>query len=85
MPSRKIIGTIKSVKGTCGWGHKAGDTFEISTRDTAHVCGWLYHAIFPNLCIMQSSGEGMTGKSIVQGCPDRGNEVLIELKSVQEK
>jgi uncharacterized repeat protein (TIGR04076 family) len=84
MPSRKIVGTIKSVKGTCGWGHKAGDTFEISTRDTAGLCGWLYHTVFPNLCILQSSGnQWPAGKTIIMGCPDRSNEVIIELKLVQ--
>jgi uncharacterized repeat protein (TIGR04076 family) len=86
VPKKKIIGTIKSVKGTCGWGHKTGDSFEISTRDTAGTCGWLYHMAFPNLCIMQSGGnvwkEGAE-KTITMACPDRANEVLIELKLVE--
>jgi uncharacterized repeat protein (TIGR04076 family) len=88
MAKRKIFGTIKSVKGTCGWGHKTGDTFEISTRDTAGTCGWLYHTAFPNLCIMQSGGniweEGTKEKTIVMSCPDRTNEVVIELKLVEQ-
>ncbi len=83
MPKKKIIGTVKSIKGTCGWGHKVGDTFDINTRDTAGMCGWLYHAAFPNLTIMQSGGnvwkEGAE-KVIIMGCPDRANEVVVEFK-----
>ena len=87
MPKQKIVGTIKSIKGTCGWGHKVGDTFDINTRDTAGLCGWLYHTAFPNLCIMQTGGnvwkEGTTEKTIIMGCPDRANEVVIELKLIE--
>ena len=36
----KVIGTIKSVKGHCNAGHKAGDKLEISGRNTAGLC-WL--------------------------------------------
>ena len=52
MAKRKIFGIIKSVEGTCGWGRKTSDTFEISTDDAAGTCGWLYHTAFPNLCIV---------------------------------
>ena len=82
---RKVVATIKEIKGHCGHGHKVGDTFEISTRNTAGMCGWLYHASFPNLFMMQSGGnvwkEGAE-KTIIMGCPDRANEVLVEYKIV---
>ena len=35
----RVVATIKSVKGTCHWNHKAGDSFEISAHDTAGLCG----------------------------------------------
>jgi uncharacterized repeat protein (TIGR04076 family) len=47
------------------------------------MCGWLYHAAFPNLTIMQSGGnvwkEGAP-KTIIMGCADRANEVVVEFK-----
>ena len=33
----RVVGTIKAVKGNCSWGHKVGDTFEVSAHDTAAV------------------------------------------------
>jgi uncharacterized repeat protein (TIGR04076 family) len=84
---RKIVATIKEIKGTCGHGHKVGDSFEVSTRNTAGICGWLYHASFPNLTMMSAAQdiwkEGQNEKIVIQGCPDRKNEVLIEYKMVK--
>jgi hypothetical protein len=31
----RVMATIKAVKGTCHWNHKAGDSFEISAHDAA--------------------------------------------------
>lgn len=81
---RRVVGTIKAVKGNCSWGHKAGDTFEISAHDTAGVCGFFYHDIFPWVVMLQFGGgfpETWGGPEKVEvECMDRWNAVKIELR-----
>ncbi|MBI2166272.1 MAG: TIGR04076 family protein [Chloroflexi bacterium] len=82
----KVIGEITSLKGTCGFGHKAGDKFEISCHDTAGLCGFFYHDIFPNLQMLQFGGSTPWGenKDVVElECPDRFNSVKIKLTRVK--
>jgi uncharacterized repeat protein (TIGR04076 family) len=82
-----VIGTITSIKGTCGAGHKVGDKFEMSSRVNAGLCGWLYYNIFPHLILLQNGGHigKGRGKSISMICPDQKNEVTIELKPKKVK
>jgi uncharacterized repeat protein (TIGR04076 family) len=53
----KVIGTIKSVKGHCNAGHKVGDKFEISCRNAAGLCGWLYSLTSPYSRLAETPGE----------------------------
>ena len=80
----RVVGTIKAVKGTCSWGHKVGDTCEVSAHDTAGLCGFLYHDIFPYLVMLQFGGgfpETWGGPDKVElECMDRWNAVKIELR-----
>jgi uncharacterized repeat protein (TIGR04076 family) len=80
----RIIGTVKSVKGTCHWGHKAGDRFEIGVHNTAGLCGLFYHDIVPYIAMLQFGGgfpEGWGGSDQVEvECMDRANAVTLELK-----
>jgi uncharacterized repeat protein (TIGR04076 family) len=83
----RVIATIKSVKGTCNWKHKAGDSFEISAHDTAGLCGFFYHDIFPYILMLQFGGgfeEWGQPDSLEAECGDRLNAVTIELKRVRE-
>jgi uncharacterized repeat protein (TIGR04076 family) len=79
-----VVGTIKAVKGNCSWGHKVGDTFEVSAHDTAGLCGFLYHDIFPYVVMLQFGGgfpETWGGpESVELECMDRWNAVKIELR-----
>jgi uncharacterized repeat protein (TIGR04076 family) len=81
---RRVVATIKAVKGNCSWGHKVGDTFEISAHDTAGVCGFFYHDLFPYIMMLQFGGgfpETWGGPDKVQlECMDRWNAVKIELR-----
>lgn len=81
-PGHRVIGTIKAVQGNCSWGHKVGDTFEVSGHDTAGVCGFLYHDIFPYIIALQFGGSEPWGGSakMVLECMDRRNAVKIELR-----
>ena len=80
----RVTGAIKAVKGTCSWGHKVGDTCEVSAHDTAGLCGFLYHDIFPYLVMLQFGGgfpETWGGPDKVElECMDRWNAVNIELR-----
>ena len=84
MPGNKITATIKSVKGNCSWGHEAGDTFIIDCHDTAGVCGFFYHDIFPQLSMLQFGGgypEEWGNPDVINvECMDRANAVTMELR-----
>ena len=80
----KVIATVKSVKGVCKAGHKTGDSFEVSCRNTAGMCGFFYHDIFSTIQMLQMGGTYPSGReSIEVGCLDRRNEVTIELKRLK--
>jgi uncharacterized repeat protein (TIGR04076 family) len=80
----KVEGEILSVKGTCSWGHKAGDKFELSGYDCAGLCGFFYHDIFPYVVMLQFGGgfpPGWGGPNVVElECMDRSNLAKIRLK-----
>jgi len=83
----RVVVTIKSVKGTCHWNHKAGDSFEISAHDTAGLCGFFYHDIFPFILMLQFGGgfeEWGEPDSVELQCLDKMNAVTIELRRVRE-
>lgn len=81
----RVVGTIKSIKGTCGAGHKVGDTFELSMHETAGLCGLFYHDIFPWILALQIGGENPWGeKDVVElECMDRFNAVRLELRRMR--
>ena len=56
-PGHKVIARVKSVKGSCSWGHEVGDTFNVNCHDAAGLCGFLYHDIFPYLTMLQFGGS----------------------------
>ena len=84
----KVMATVKSVKGNCSWGHEAGDSFEISCHDTAGLCGFFYHDIFPYIAMLQFGGGFLAGwgnPDVVNvECMDKYNLVSLELRRVKE-
>lgn len=84
----RVIGIVKSVKGTCSVGHKAGDQLELSCHSPGNICGFLYHDIFPYLVMLQFGGgfpEDWGGPDVVTlDCMDKWNTLTIELKRVKE-
>ena len=85
----KVIATVKSVKGNCSWGHEVGDSFEISCHDTAGLCGFFYHDIFPYIAMLQFEGgfPATWGNPDVVNveCMDKYNLVTMELRRVREQ
>ncbi len=84
----KVVGEILAVKGTCSWGHKAGDTIKLSGHDTAGMCGFFYHDIFPYIVMLQFGGgfprEWGDPDVVDLDCMDRANRVSIRLRRVKE-
>ncbi len=78
----KVIGTIKSVKGICSWGHKVGDKIELSGHNTGGLCGVFYHDIFPSIIMLQFGGSYPWGNPdrVEKECTDKSNAVTIELQ-----
>jgi uncharacterized repeat protein (TIGR04076 family) len=77
---RKVKAEVMGLKGTCNAGHKVGDTFDVSTHNTAGMCGWLFHAIFPMLNVMQFDGTYPWGTDeAIVNCPDADNVLTIKL------
>ncbi len=83
----RVQAEILAVKGDCSWGHKRGDTFEVSGHDTAGLCGFFYHDIFPYIIMLQFGGgfpETWGGPDAVElECMDRHNLVRIRLSRKQ--
>ncbi len=47
----RVIGTVKSVKGTCSWGHKVGDKIELSGHNTGgYVTSSITMSFRPSPC-----------------------------------
>jgi len=87
-PGNKVIATVKSVTGNCPWGHEIGDTFAIDFRETAGLCGRLFHDIYPYIVMLEFGGEfpnasGNTATMTVE-CSDRVNKVTMELHRASE-
>lgn len=82
----RVVGTITGAQGKCSWGHKVGDTFELSGHNTAGLCGFFYHDIFPYLIMLQFGGgfpkEWGDPDVVEVQCVDLSNAVKIELHRV---
>ena len=87
IPGHKVIATVKSVKGSCSWGHEVGDTFSISCHDTAGLCGFFYHDAYPYIAMLQFGGgfpkEWGNPDVLTVECMDRANCVKLELRREQ--
>jgi len=81
------VGTIKSIKGTCNAGHKVGDTFELSGHNTAGLCGFFYHDLFPYIIMLQFGGgfppEWGDPDILEADCGDKLNLATIELRRIR--
>lgn len=78
----KVTGTVKSVKGYCHAGHKAGDKIELDCHNAGGLCGFFYHDIFPTLTLLQFGGQYPWGDpdKVELECLDKANAVIIELQ-----
>jgi uncharacterized repeat protein (TIGR04076 family) len=83
----KVEGEILAVKGNCSWGHKVGDIFDLSGHNTAGLCGFFYHDIFPYIIMLQFGGgfpkEWGNPDVVELECMDRTNLVKIRLRRIK--
>lgn len=83
----KVAGVITGLKGECGWGHKVGDTFDLSAYNNDGLCGFFYHDIFPYIVMLQFGGgfpaEWGNPDVVELECMDRTNALRIELRRVK--
>lgn len=84
----KVEGEILAVKGTCSWGHRVGEKFDLSGHDTAGLCGFFYHDIFPYIIMLQFGGgfpQEWGGPDVVElECMDRTNAVKVRLCRIKK-
>jgi uncharacterized repeat protein (TIGR04076 family) len=82
----RVTATVKCIKGTCNAGHKVGDVMSVSARNTAGMCGYLYHATHPTILMLQFGGNVPWGPSdtVELHCPDPINLLTVELKRVRD-
>ena len=77
-----VVGTVTKVRGTCSYGHKVGDKFELSGYSADGLCGFFYHDIFPYIITLQFGGTfpwGDPPDRIELECTDIVNAVTIEV------
>jgi len=83
----RVVATVKSIQGECSAGHKVGDTFEVSAHNTAGICGFLYHDLFPYVLLLQFGGsfpEEWGNPDVLEvQCMDLGNLLTMELRRVR--
>ncbi len=81
----RIVASITAVQGTCNAGHKPGDAFDVSARNTGGMCGYLYHAAFPFILMLQFGGSfPWDDPDVVElTCPDTQNLVTLRLRRVE--
>jgi uncharacterized repeat protein (TIGR04076 family) len=82
---KKVKVEVIGLGGKCNAGHKIGDQFEVSCHNTAGMCGFLYHAIFPTLNVMQFEGSYPWGADeAIVNCPDSYNLLTVKLRRVKK-
>jgi uncharacterized repeat protein (TIGR04076 family) len=80
-----VVAVVKSLKGTCHACHSVGDAIRVSARNTGGLCGYLYHAAFPSILLLQFGGAFPWDDpdAIEVDCPDKSNLLTIELRRIR--
>ncbi|MFH0846815.1 MAG: TIGR04076 family protein [Chloroflexota bacterium] len=79
----RVIGTIKSTRGTCMMGHKVGEVIELDAHDANGLCGFFFYQLFPYILMLQFGGkfpDAWGGEVLEFDCIDKENAVTIQLR-----
>jgi len=84
----KVIATVQSVKGHCGFGHQVGDqvVFDGETVQ-GRVCLSALYSFLPKVFAMRYGADfpWLEDKDVAtHACPDAFNPVVFELKRIKE-
>ena len=78
-----VMGKIVEIrgKGICSYGHKTGETFELTERGSS-ICQWALNSIFPFFTVLKFGGKFPwcdDPNRLQVACPDPDNVVVFEL------
>ena len=84
----RVEGETIAVRGNCSWGRKVGGKFDLSGHNTAGLCGFFYHDIFPYIIMLQFSDgsppEWGDPEAVELECMGKTNAVKIRLRRIRE-
>jgi uncharacterized repeat protein (TIGR04076 family) len=81
----RVTAKIMAIKGKCDWGHKVGETFELSGYTPDGLCGYFYHDLYPYIIMLEFGGKfppAWSGEVMQFDCMDVENAVSLELRRV---
>lgn len=70
-------------KGTCGHGHKVGDTWVCGGKTPDGMCAAAYAAIYPTVRALAAGGSfpwAAADGSLELACPDGENPLILRLR-----
>lgn len=80
---------VKSVKGTCNFGHKVGDTIYFDGKTIkGNICYSALMMLLPKVYAMRYGAEFPWAEdkdAISNACPDPENPVVFEIRRVRHK
>jgi uncharacterized repeat protein (TIGR04076 family) len=83
-----VVATVKSIRGTCPFGHKVGDSVRFNGKSVqGDMCYSALMTVIPRIHAMRYGivYPWMTEKNVISlGCPDWENCVVFELKRTKQ-
>jgi len=80
--------TVKSVKGTCAFGHKVGDIIYFDGKTIkGNICYSALMVLLPKIYSMRYGAEfpwAEDKEAISNACPDPKNPVVFEIRRIKE-
>jgi len=84
-----VIAKVKSIKGTCGLGHKVGDEAKFTeTGIEGKICIHALYSMLPAVFAMMYEAQFPWLKDPdvkTHACPDAANPVVFEIRRIREK
>lgn len=83
----KITLKIVSQKGTCVFGHKVGEEFDVSRGTPEGLCPGVYHSAYPAIFALMVGGRipWEEDKDTAHvACTDPANPVVVEVRRVAQ-
>jgi uncharacterized repeat protein (TIGR04076 family) len=84
----KVIATVQSVKGHCGFGHQVGDRIVFDGETVqGRICLSALYSFLPKVFAMRYGADfpWLEDKDVAtHACPDAFNPVVFEIKRIKE-